>query len=46
VITMQEIFQFQKTGHAPDGRVLGMFRATGVRPKRDWYGAVLPARSR
>ena len=33
VITMQEIFQFQKTGLAPDGRVVGMFRATGVRPK-------------
>jgi pilus assembly protein CpaF len=33
VITMQEIFQFQKSGIAPDGRVLGMFRATGVRPK-------------
>jgi len=33
VITMQEIFLFQKTGIAPDGRVLGMFRATGVRPK-------------
>jgi pilus assembly protein CpaF len=33
VITMQEIFGFQKTGIAPDGRVLGMFRATGVRPK-------------
>ena len=33
VITMQEIFQFQKTGLTPDGRVVGMFRATGVRPK-------------
>ena len=33
VITMQEIFQFQKSGIAPDGRVLGMFRASGVRPK-------------
>jgi pilus assembly protein CpaF len=33
VITMQEIFQFQKAGIAPDGRVLGTFRATGVRPK-------------
>ncbi|HET9267474.1 MAG TPA: CpaF family protein [Vicinamibacterales bacterium] len=33
VITMQEIFQFHKTGIAPDGRVLGTFRATGVRPK-------------
>jgi pilus assembly protein CpaF len=33
VITMQEIFQFQKTGLTPDGRVVGMFRGTGVRPK-------------
>jgi pilus assembly protein CpaF len=33
VITMQEIFAFQKTGISPDGRVIGMFRATGVRPK-------------
>jgi len=30
---MQEIFAFQKTGISPDGRVIGMFRATGVRPK-------------
>jgi len=33
VITMQEIFAFNKTGVAPDGRVIGHFRATGVRPK-------------
>jgi pilus assembly protein CpaF len=33
VITMQEIFTFQKTGITSDGRVLGTFRATGVRPK-------------
>jgi pilus assembly protein CpaF len=33
VITMQEIFAFQKSGITPDGRVIGMFRATGVRPK-------------
>jgi pilus assembly protein CpaF len=33
VITMQEIFAFQKTGISPDGRVIGMFRACGVRPK-------------
>jgi pilus assembly protein CpaF len=33
VITMQEIFQFHKSGLTPDGRVIGMFRATGVRPK-------------
>ena len=33
IITMQEIFTFEKSGIGPDGRVLGRFRATGVRPK-------------
>jgi pilus assembly protein CpaF len=33
VITMQEIFSFQKTGLDKDGRVMGMFKATGIRPK-------------
>jgi pilus assembly protein CpaF len=33
VITMQEIFVFERTGLGPDGRVLGRFRATGIRPK-------------
>lgn len=33
IITMQEIFAFEQTGVAPDGTVLGNFRATGVRPK-------------
>jgi pilus assembly protein CpaF len=33
IITMQEIFAFEKSGIGPDGRVLGRFRATGVRPK-------------
>ena len=33
VIAMQEIFTFERTGVAPDGRVLGRFRATGIRPK-------------
>jgi pilus assembly protein CpaF len=33
VITMQEIFVFEKLGITQDGRVLGRFRATGVRPK-------------
>jgi pilus assembly protein CpaF len=33
VITMQEIFAFKKTGIAEDGRVIGAFRATGIRPK-------------
>ena len=33
VITMQEIFCFEKLGLAQDGKVIGRFRATGVRPK-------------
>src|SRR5436309_1971450 len=33
VITMQEIFLFEKLGVAQDGKVIGRFRATGVRPK-------------
>jgi pilus assembly protein CpaF len=33
VITMQEIFQFEKTGMTPNGKVMGRFRATGIRPK-------------
>jgi pilus assembly protein CpaF len=33
VITMQEIFRFDKLGVGPDGRVIGRFVATGVRPK-------------
>ncbi len=33
VITMQEIFQFERQGINPDGKVLGRFRATGIRPR-------------
>ena len=33
IITMQEIFAFEKLGLSQDGKVLGRFRATGVRPK-------------
>jgi pilus assembly protein CpaF len=32
-ITMQEIFVFEKMGITQDGKVIGRFRATGVRPK-------------
>lgn len=32
-ITMQEIFQFERTGVDRDGRVVGRFRATGIRPR-------------
>jgi pilus assembly protein CpaF len=33
IITMQEIFVFERTGISQEGKVLGRFRATGVRPK-------------
>src|SRR6476659_2710937 len=33
VITMQDIFLFDRTGLTPEGKVTGRFRATGVRPK-------------
>jgi len=33
VITMQEIFVFEKAGVSKEGKVVGRFRATGVRPK-------------
>src|SRR6267142_1397518 len=33
LITMQDIFVFEKTGLTETGRVTGRFRATGIRPK-------------
>jgi pilus assembly protein CpaF len=33
IITMQEIFSFRQTGIDAQGKVLGRFHATGVRPK-------------
>src|SRR4051794_39059747 len=47
IITMQDIFVFEKTGLNAEGRVMGGFRATGVRPKC-WerlrgVGILLPA---
>jgi len=33
VITMQDIFVFEKAGITKEGKVVGRFRATGVRPK-------------
>ena len=33
VITMQDIFTFEKLGVTQEGKVIGRFRATGVRPK-------------
>ena len=33
VLSMQEIFRFEQTGVAPDGKVMGQYTATGVRPR-------------
>jgi pilus assembly protein CpaF len=33
LVTMQDIFVFEKTGVNENGRVTGRFRATGIRPK-------------
>lgn len=33
IITMQEIFAFEQTAVAPDGTVIGRFKATGIRPR-------------
>ncbi|MFH0778035.1 MAG: ATPase, T2SS/T4P/T4SS family, partial [Candidatus Eisenbacteria bacterium] len=33
VVTMQDIFVFERVGMAEDGTVLGRFKATGIRPK-------------
>jgi pilus assembly protein CpaF len=32
-ITMQDIFVFKRTGKDENGKVLGQFMATGMRPK-------------
>jgi pilus assembly protein CpaF len=45
-ITTQEIFQFERKGVDKDGRVIGRFRPTGVRPRfaerLKQYGMTLP----
>ena len=33
IVSMQDIFVFEKLGVAPNGRVLGQFSPTGIRPK-------------
>ena len=33
VVSMQDVFVFEKEGVSPDGRVLGTFTSTGIRPK-------------
>jgi pilus assembly protein CpaF len=46
IITMQDIFVFEKMGITKEGKVAGRFRATGVRPKvaerMKGYGILLP----
>jgi pilus assembly protein CpaF len=46
IITMQEIFVFERQGIGEDGRVLGRFKATGIRPRfaerLRTYGIELP----
>jgi pilus assembly protein CpaF len=41
VVTLQDIFVFEKRGLNPDGRVVGRFAATGIRPK--FYEKLLAA---
>ena len=33
IITLQEIFIFERQGIDENGKVIGQFRATGIRPK-------------
>ena len=33
MVSMQDVFVFEKKGVSPDGKVLGAFTATGIRPK-------------
>ena len=46
IITMQEIFQFERRGVDKEGKVIGQFKATGVRPRfaerLKQYGMQLP----
>ena len=41
VVTLQDIFVFEKRGLNPDGHVVGRFAATGIRPK--FYEKLLAA---
>jgi len=41
VVTLQDIFVFEKRGLSPEGKVLGRFAATGIRPK--FYEKLLAA---
>ena len=41
VVTLQDLFVFEKRGMDPDGKVVGRFAATGIRPK--FYEKLLSA---
>jgi pilus assembly protein CpaF len=41
MVTIQDIFVFEKRGLSPEGKVLGRFAATGIRPK--FYEKLLSA---
>ncbi len=41
VVTLQDIFVFEKRGLNPEGQVMGRFAATGIRPK--FYEKLLAA---
>ena len=41
IVTLQDLFVFEKRGISPEGRVLGRFAATGIRPR--FYEKVLAA---
>ncbi len=41
IVTLQDIFVFEKRGLTPEGRVIGRFAATGIRPK--FYEKLLAA---
>ena len=47
VVSMQDVFLFEKQGVSPEGRTLGTFTATGIRPKfaekLKASGIILPA---
>jgi len=41
VVTLQDLFVFEKRGMDPDGKIVGRFAATGIRPK--FYEKLLSA---
>jgi pilus assembly protein CpaF len=41
IVTLQDIYVFEKRGLSPEGKVIGRFAATGIRPK--FYEKLLAA---